>query len=116
MASLSDEDVCRFDIAMKNSAAMRRLQRFDAPRRVLRDIRDCDRLTLDELLERFACQQLHRNEGLAFVLAEIVDRANVRMVDRGSRARLSPETFECDLVIFERFRQEFQRGKTPETD
>ena len=50
-------------------------------------------------LERRAVQQLHHDEMLALVLADVVDRADVRVVERRGGARLAPEAFERLAVV-----------------
>ena len=44
-----------------------------------------------QLLEGSTCEQRHDQEGLAFVLAEFVDRAYVGMLESGRRSRLKFE-------------------------
>ena len=48
--------------------------------------------------ERLALEQLHRDEQLAAVLADLVDLADVRMIDARGGARLAPEALARRLV------------------
>src|SRR5579864_1345902 len=53
----------------------------------------------DKLLQRRAFQILHRNKTRAVVLANLINRADVRMIQCGSGARLSPEAFQGMRVL-----------------
>ena len=78
---------------------MRRVQRVrDLNRQVKQRIR-LQGLTLDTLLERLAFQQLHRDERLPLALVNVVDRTNVRVIERGSGFSFTSETFQA-LVFF----------------
>jgi len=45
------------------------------------------------LRERFAFQQLHGDEKIAPLLADFIELANVRMIDRRSRPGFAPKAF-----------------------
>ena len=61
------------------------------------------------MLECLPLQQLHGDEAAAVVLADFVDRADVRMVQRGRSARLAQESLQRLFVAGDLFRQELQR-------
>jgi hypothetical protein len=50
--------------------------------------------TTDAVLQRQAIQELHHDEGLAFVLSNLVDGADVGMVEGGSCTGFAAETFQ----------------------
>jgi hypothetical protein len=52
------------------------------------------RTTRDFLLQRVAVEQLHHDEGLAVVLADVVNHADVRMIQRRGDARFAAEALE----------------------
>ena len=62
----------------------------------------------DALLEGLAFEQFHRDEGLAFGLVDIVDGADVRMIERGSRLRLALESLQRMPVPGYLFRKKLQ--------
>jgi hypothetical protein len=66
------------------------------------------------LLERLALQKLHDDEGLACVLINVVDDADVGMVKRGSRAGLALEAFHGLVIFGELFWEELERYKPAE--
>src|ERR1700735_696929 len=65
--------------------------------------------SFDAVLESFAFEQLHGDERLAVVLANLVNGANVRMIQAGSSARLAVEAFEGLFIFSHGFGQEFKR-------
>ena len=66
----------------------------------------------DGVLQRLAVQKLHGDERLPFRLADIVNRADVGMVQGGRGLRFSLETRQRLRVFRDVVRQEFQRDKT----
>src|ERR1700730_6015481 len=51
-------------------------------------------LACDAVLERFAVHELHGDEVLAVLLTDVVDGANVGMIERGSSLGLAAEAFQ----------------------
>ena len=66
------------------------------------------------MLEGFAFEQLHGDERLAIVLADFVDRADVRMIQPGSGAGFALEALESLLILGHGFRQKLQRHHAPQ--
>jgi len=61
------------------------------------------------VLEGLALEQFHGDEGLAVVLVDLVNRADIGMVEGGGGARFALKPLQC-LAITGEFRwQEFQR-------
>src|ERR1700735_1160186 len=60
------------------------------------------------MLQRRTLSGLHHDERPAFMLINIVDRADVGMIQRRSCPRFTVESFECLPVFGGIFRQEFQ--------
>ena len=51
-------------------------------------------LAADRVLQGHAVEKLHGDEGAAVLLANVVDRADVGMVQRGSGLRFAPEALQ----------------------
>jgi hypothetical protein len=68
-----------------------------------------ERLSYDAMLEGHALHQLHREEGVAIVLADLVNGADVGMIQGGSGTGFAPEALEGLTVIGDIVGQEFQR-------
>jgi len=65
----------------------------------------------DVVLQRRPFQEFHRNESLAFKLANVVDSANVGMVQRRSGPGFAPETGQRGGVVRYIWREELERDK-----
>ena len=65
----------------------------------------------DAVLQRHAVQKLHGDEGLAVLLADVVNRADVGMVQRGRGLRFALKTVERLRIARDIFGQEFQRDE-----
>ena len=53
----------------------------------------CETFACDVMFERFTFQQFHDNQGDAVLLIDLVDGANIGMIERGCCARLPTKTF-----------------------
>ena len=72
---------------------------------------DLQRTALDLVLESRAVQQFHGDEGLALLLADVVDGADIGMVQSGGRPGLALEAVQGLRVLGNIFRQELQSDK-----
>ena len=93
-AAFGNEDVCWLDVAVDDALLMRR---FEGVRDVDRDFDhaiDGKRAFLNQLFQRFAIQELHGDEGAAAFFGDLMNGADVGMVQGRSGTRLAPETFQ----------------------
>jgi hypothetical protein len=110
-----DEDVRGLDIAMDDALRMRRHQRLgDLQRQAEHGFRFQPR-GCEQFGERAPFERLHDDEVRAFVLVDVVDRADVRMVERRSRARLALESLECRRIAGHVLRKELERDGPAQT-
>ena len=65
----------------------------------------------DAVLQRQPIQILHGDERLTVLLADVIDRADIGMVQGGSGLRLTLETGQSLGVAGDFIRQEFERDK-----
>src|ERR1700683_4981893 len=72
------------------------------------------RLAGDAMLERGAFHEFHGNKQLAVLLADLVDGADVGMIQRGGCACLSPKTLECLWNLGEAVGKKFERDEPAE--
>ncbi len=80
---------------------------------------DLDRLgrreaALDQVLERGALHVLHRDEVAALVLAAVIDRDDVRVLEAGGGLRLAAEALDELLVGSEALVEELEGDLAPE--
>ncbi len=114
MTASGHEDVRRFDVAMNDVAAVRRVERIGDLNRQLERFVARKRLAVDAFLERLPFEQLHHDEGPALVLADFVNDADVRMIQRRRGPRLTDKPLERGLVSRHFRRQELQRHRPAE--
>ena len=91
---------------MDDALRVRGVQRIGNLSRQVQHFVRLEKFPGQALLQGLPLQQLHVNEGLALVLLNSVDGADVGMVERGRRPRLTPESFQRLPVLGEFFRQE----------
>ena len=94
---LRDEDVCGLDVAVDNSlGTVCCVERVGKSRwRVTkRRRRSPAALPRDAVVQRRAIEVLHRDEGSALVLAEVVDGANARVIEGRGGASFAAEAFQ----------------------
>ena len=96
------EDVGRFQVAMDDPARVQRGERGQHAQTDRHRLRRAQRPLSQPLGQRFAFEQLHRDEQPAAVLADFVDLADVRMVDARRRPGLAPQALPRRLVVGER--------------
>src|ERR1700732_1932463 len=94
MTALSDKDVSRLDVAMDDSFGMRRIQCVRNLDSQLQHLLKRQRLAGDAFLQRLPVETLHRNKRLTAVFPDLVDGANVRMVQGRGGLRLAVEALQ----------------------
>ena len=68
----------------------------------------------DEVLEGLPFEQLHDQIRLPLVLADVMNRADVGMVERRGRLGLASKPLQRLRIVGELFRQELQRHRSPQ--
>src|SRR5262245_4014407 len=76
---------------------------------------DSQRLSANAFFQGFAIKVFHHDKWPAVVLADIVDRANLRMIECRRSSRLVSKSFERERVSRPLFRQEFHRHEPPQS-
>ena len=71
-------------------------------------------LPRDVMLKRRAFHKLHGNKRLAVLRVDLVDRADVGMIQRGRRTRLSAKSFESLRILGHVVRKKLERDKPAE--
>src|SRR5690348_2686259 len=77
------EDVRGLDIAVDDSFGVRTVEPCGDLNADLQKSRYFDGLAANTVLESLAFEKLHSDKGPAFELSDVVESANVRMVERG---------------------------------
>ena len=111
MPPLCYEDIRRLDVAMHDPFRMRSIQRIRHLNSQVHHSIGFQRPSRDEVLERGSFQIFHDNEGLAVFLANVVNGADVGMVQGRSRLRLALKTAQRLRIAGDFIRQELERNK-----
>ena len=90
--TLSHEEVGRLDIAMNDTLRMRRIERVGNLDRQVQQRLHFHRSRADAVLQRRAFEQFHGDERLPVLLADVMNSADIGMIQCGSCLRL---TFEA---------------------
>ena len=73
-------------------------------------------LAVDPVFEGFAFEQLHGDEVASAVLADLVDGADIGVVQGGGGAGFALKTVECEGIFFRLGRQELERDMAAQID
>ncbi len=111
LGASSDKDVCGLDVAMNDFARVRGFQGIGDLNPKAYDFIFLERLARDAMLQRLAFEHLHDDERPSLVLVNVMNRANMWMVQRRSCARLLLELFDRLKVMRNLFRKKLERDK-----
>ena len=107
--AVHEEDVRGLDVAVHDSLRVRRIQAVGDLDADLQELRNLDGLDGDAVLEGLAFEQFHRDEGPAFELSDVVDRADVGVIERRCRARFPAKPLDRLGIPGNVVRKELQR-------
>ena len=108
LSARRDEDVAGLEIAVDDALGMRRLERVGHADGQVQHDGHREWPPPNRGPQRLAFDQLHRDEMLAVVLADVVDGADVGVIQRRGRARFAPQPFRSLRVRDEVWRQELE--------
>ena len=94
LPAFRDEDVRGLDVAVHDPPRVRRLERVGDLRPQVEQRLELERPGPEPVPQRLAVEELHRDEGLALVLVDVVDRADVGVLERRGRARFALQPLE----------------------
>src|SRR5580704_1136703 len=114
MAAFGYKNIRRLYVPMRDAFAMRSVKTLGNFDGHFKQKFERHRLGSHRVLQRHAVEELHRDERLALVLPDFVDRADVGMIQRRSGARLTTETFERLRVAGYIIRKKFQCDEAPQ--
>jgi len=112
VATPRHQDVRRLDVAMDNAFSVRRVQGVGNLGCQIEQQLNLQWLTQEAMLQRDAIEKLHRDEGAAFFFADVVNRADVGMVQRGCRFGFTAKSLQRLTIMGQVFRQELECHET----
>ena len=93
------EEVSRLDVAMNDSRRVRGIQRVGDFNRYPQQFAELQRQPRNAVPQRHAVEQLHDDEGPSVALANLVDGADIRMVQRRSRPRFPAKALQGNRAL-----------------
>ena len=97
---------------MNDALGMRRFHRIRQLNSDIENFRRAKRSAVDSFLERLAVEVFHHDKRPSFVLADIVNRADLWMIQGGRCSRLDPKSLER-LGILRILRRQELHGHRP---
>src|SRR5579862_8555631 len=97
---------------MNDALGMRSVQAVGNVDRENQKFFQFQRLALDLVLQRYAVQELHADEGFAVLLADVVDGADIGVVQRGGGLCFALKSAENGWIAGHIVGQKFQGDKT----
>ncbi len=108
MPAISDENIRGLDVTVNNSLRVCRVQGVCDFNSQFEKFVERQWLAGNALPKGLAVEKLHRNELPAVLLADVVNGADVRVIQRRCRLPFSPETLESGKILGHLRREEFQ--------
>ena len=103
-----DKDVRRLDVAMNNTLPVRRCQALGDLSADFQDVLQRQRTDGNSIFERLAFQESHRQECLAAILVDLVDRTDVGVMQSGGGLSLPKEPLLGLFVVQQMRGQELE--------
>ena len=114
VAAAGAEQIRRLDVAVNDPGVMRRLERVGDLDRHCQQQVDIERVPGHAVLQGRPFEAFHHQERAAVLFADVVDGADVGVIQGGSGLRLVAESGQGIGSVSEIGRQELQRDKAPQ--
>jgi hypothetical protein len=115
LPTLRQEDVGRLEVAMEQTLRVGSVQRVRERDGFVQDGIDVERAAPKTLLERLALEQLHDEVRPAVLLADVIQGADIRVVQRRNGARFPLEPRDAVPIALRRGRQHLDGDAAAET-
>ena len=109
-----DKNIGRLNVAVNDALGVRRIERIGHIDRNSQQRLQFERRVVDGMLQRQAIQKFHDDEGAAVGLPDVVNRADVGMIQRRGRLRLAMKSAQRLGIACHAFGKELQRDETVE--
>jgi hypothetical protein len=115
LSAHGNEDVRGLDVAMHDAARMRGVESVGNLDADIEELVYRERAAGDSLAQSLAFEQFHDEKRLAIMFADIVDRADSRVIQGRGRASFALEAFEREWISSEIRGEELQRDRASQT-
>lgn len=102
------KQIRRLDVAVNDSFLVRRVERVGRLNSDLYHLCEWQRPPRQNLVQRLAFQQFHRQKSAPILFLDRMDRADARMIERRCRACLAQKALQRGGILRRFFRQELQ--------
>ena len=114
LAACGQEDIGRLDVAMDDAGAVRGVEGVGQRCANVEQRRQLDRARTEPLAQRLSLEQLHREIVSIALLADVVDGADVRVIERRGGARLAQKALDSGGVSADGLRQQLESNPAPQ--
>jgi hypothetical protein len=112
MATFRHEDICRLDVTMDDALPVRRIERVRYVNSQRQHSFNLYRSRRNPMLQSYPVEKLHGDERLTVLLVDVINRANVRVVQGRCGLGFALETGEGLRVPSNFLGQELEGDKT----
>src|SRR5207249_4071358 len=120
LVATGHENVGGLDVAVDDSLGMSGVESVGDLRAEIEQLPEFHSLVVgpavDPVLERLAFQQLHGDEVASAVFSNLVDRADIWVVQSGGGASFALKTVERERIFFRLRRKELERDMAAQVD
>src|ERR1022692_1022103 len=116
MTAYRDENVGGLNVAMNDPLGMGRVQSISDVDGDVEELLDVDWPIVDQVLESPSFEKLHYEECPTVLFADVIDDADVGMVQRGGGTRLAAKPFESLGIAFDILREELECDQAAKAD
>ena len=113
-AALGDEDIGGLHVTMNDTLLVRRVERIGDLDGNVNHFEGAQPSAGHAHFQRLTTEQFHGNEGAAFEFIDLIDGADMRVIERRRRLGFALELAERGGICGKRVRNELQRNRTAE--
>jgi hypothetical protein len=115
VAAFGDEDVGGLDVAVDDAFGVGGIESFGDLNGNVEETLEFNWLAIDDVLEGGSIEEFHGDEGATVFFADVVDGANVWMVEGGGGLRFTLKTNERLAILGDLVREKFEGHEAVQT-
>src|SRR5664279_4096144 len=107
-AAIHKENIGRFDVSMNDAFVVGCFQSIGNLDSEIEKLRNRDRLSRNTALQSLAFEKFHSDKGAAFEFADVIDGADIGVIQSGCRTSFAAKALDCLRVLRNIVGQKFQ--------